>query len=64
MSSRFKSWPGERIRYKKEATEEGDPPLPSAQLEFLPRHHLKVLRDQLCSKGKAKKSKPLPSRKH
>lgn len=64
MSSRFKCWPGERTRCKKEATAEGDPPLSSDQLEFLPRHHLKVLRDQLCSKGKAKKSKLLPCRKH
>lgn len=32
MSSRFKSWPGERIRYKKEATEEGI--LPYLQLSW------------------------------
>lgn len=39
--------------------QEGDPLLLSNTLEFLPTCHLKVLRAQLCPKGKTEKNTPL-----
>lgn len=55
VSSRSKDCPGERLGCKKKATEWRSSP--TFKSVGIPRHHLKVLENQLCPKGKSEKSK-------